>query len=52
MTSIEYYVKLSEVIEIVMQYVSDDDGSCAKTGTDSRQMLDGIENLTWLEVEE
>lgn len=38
-------ISLGAVLEIVMQYCPDDDGSCTKAGVDLREMLDEIENL-------
>ena len=32
------------VMEIAMEYCTDDDGTCSKAGTDLREMLDDIEN--------
>lgn len=39
------------VLEIVMQYCPDDDGSCSKSHVDMRDMLDDIENLPTIEAE-
>lgn len=39
------YVSLQAVLDIVMQYCPDDDGSCSKADVDLREMLDEIEAL-------
>ena len=36
-------VDIRKVLEIAMQYVADDDGSCSKANEDLRYMLDDIE---------
>ena len=37
------------VVDIVMCYCSDDDGSCSKANVDIRELLDEIENLPEIE---
>lgn len=39
------------VVDIVMCYCSDDDGSCSKADVDIRELLDEIENLPEIEYE-
>ena len=39
------FIKKSKVIELVMQYCPDDDGSCSKAGNDLRELLDEIEAI-------
>ena len=46
----EDLVSRKSVIDIVMQYCPDDDGTCSKAGHDLREMLDEIENLAAFEV--
>ena len=36
------YVSLQAVLDIVMQYCPDDDGSCTKADRDMREVLDEI----------
>lgn len=38
------YLSKARVIEIISQYIPDDDGSCSKANVDLREMLDEIEN--------
>ena len=38
-------IDIRTVLEIVMQYVPDDDGSCSKANADLRELLDAIENV-------
>lgn len=45
------YVGLQAVLDIVMQYCPDDDGSCSKADVDIREMLDGIEALPVVDVQ-
>lgn len=45
------YVSLQTVLDIVMQYCPDDDGSCSKAGVDLREMLDEIEALPIVELQ-
>lgn len=45
------YVNLQDVLEMVMQYCPDDDGSCSKAENDLRDLLDDIENLQTIEVD-
>lgn len=44
------YVSLQAVLDIVMQYCPDDDGSCSKADVDLREMLDEIEALPIADV--
>lgn len=37
-------IDIRTVLEIVMQYVPDDDGTCSKGDVDLRELLDDIEN--------
>ena len=46
------YVSLQAVLDIVMQYCPDDDGSCSKVDVDLREMLDEIEALVAADVKE
>ena len=46
-----WMVSMKAVLDIVMQYCPDDDGSCSKSGVDLREMLDEIEGLDETEVE-
>ena len=39
------YVSKEAVIDLVMQYCPDDDGSCSKADVDLREMLDELEAL-------
>ena len=39
------YVSLNKILNIVMQYCPDDDGSCSKANVDLREMLDEIEAI-------
>ena len=39
-------ISRNDVLEIIMQYCADDDGSCAKPNADLREMLDEVENIT------
>ena len=45
------YVSLQAVLDIVMQYCPDDDGSCSKADVDPREMLDEIEALPTTDVQ-
>lgn len=45
------YVSLQSVLDIVMQYCPDDDGSCSKADVDLREMLDEIEALPAADVQ-
>lgn len=38
-------IDANKVLDIVMAYCPDDDGSCSKAGVDLREMLDEIEAL-------
>lgn len=38
------YINKEDVLELIMHYCPDDDGSCSATG-DIRYLLDDIENL-------
>lgn len=40
------YISRKAVIELVMQYCPDDDGSCSKADVDLREMLDELESLS------
>ena len=44
------YVDLQDVLELVMQYCTDDDGTCSKAGNDLREILDDIESLPTIEI--
>lgn len=45
------YISLQAVLDIVMQYCPDDDGSCSKADVDFREMLDEIEALPTADVQ-
>ena len=45
------YVSLQAVLDTVMQYCPDDDGSCSKADVDLREMLDEIEALPAADVQ-
>lgn len=45
------YVSLQTVLDIVMQYCPDDDGSCTKVDKDIRDLLDEIEALPIVELQ-
>lgn len=45
------YVSLQTVLDIVMQYCPDDDGSCTKVDRDIRDLLDEIEALPIVELQ-
>ena len=45
------YVSLQTVLDIVMQYCPDDDGSCMKVDRDIRDLLDEIEALPIVELQ-
>ena len=45
------YVSLQAVLDIVMQYCPDDDGSCTKADRDMREVLDEIEALSTTNVQ-
>lgn len=47
----EEYISLQAVLDIVMQYCPDDDGSCSKADVDLREMLDEIEALPIADVQ-
>ena len=46
----EDYIKLSDAIEIAMEWCPDDDGSVGKVG-DLREMLDELESIPAADVE-
>lgn len=35
----------TSILEVVMKYCPDDDGTCSKLGADLRELLDDIENI-------
>lgn len=45
------YVSLQTVLDVVMQYCPDDDGSCTKVDRDIRDLLDEIEALPIVELQ-
>lgn len=45
------YISREEVLNIAIQYCSDDDGSCSKADVDLREMLDEIEALPAADVQ-
>ena len=45
------YVSLQTVLDIVMQYCPDDEGSCTKVDRDIRDLLDEIEALPIVELQ-
>lgn len=44
-------ISRNDVLEIIMQYCADDDGSCAKPNADLREMLDEVENIPAVDAE-
>ena len=44
------YIERGAAIEVAMCYCPDDDGSCSKTGTDLRELLDELEALQAADV--
>lgn len=38
-------IYLEDALNVAMQYCSDDDGSCSKSGVDIREMIDELESL-------
>lgn len=44
------YVSLQAVLDIVMQYCPDDDGSCLKADRDIRDVLDEIEEISVTDI--
>ncbi len=44
-------ISRNDVLEIIMQYCTDDDGSCAKPNADLREMLDEVENISAVDAE-
>lgn len=45
------YVSLQAVLDIVIQYCPDDDGSCSKADIDIRDVLDEIEEIPATDVQ-
>lgn len=45
------YISREDILDIVSQYCTDDDGSCSKAGVDLREMLDEIEALPATDVQ-
>ena len=45
------YISRKEIIDIALQYCTDDDGSCSKADVDLREMLDEIEALPAADVQ-
>lgn len=44
-------ISRNDVLEIIMQYCADDDGSCEKPNADLREMLDEVENIPAVDAE-
>lgn len=44
-------ISRNDVLEIIMQYCADDDGSCAKPNADLREILDEVENIPAVDAE-
>ena len=44
-------IDADKVLNIVIAYCPDDDGSCSKAGVDLREMLDEIEALPEINIE-
>ena len=42
-------VDVNDVLNILMSYCSDDDGTCSNADVDLREMLDEVENLPAIE---
>lgn len=45
------YLDREDILDIVSQYCTDDDGSCSKAGVDLKEMLDEIEALPAADVQ-
>lgn len=45
------YISREDILDIVSQYCTDDDGSCSKADVDLREMLDEIEALPSTDVQ-